>query len=44
MKKSHYIKTIKHFKGQNKKMMYDALGVNVLTFEKMIKKWNINLN
>ena len=45
MKKIHYIKTIKHFKGQkNKKMIYDALGVNVLTFEKMIKKWNININ
>ena len=44
MKKLHYIKTIKHFNGKNKKMIYDALGVNVLTFEKMIKKWNIKIN
>jgi len=45
MKKLHYIKTIAHFKGQkNKKMIYDALGVNVLTFENNIKLWKINLN
>ena len=44
MEKKHYKKTVEHFRGQNKKMMYEALGVNFATFESKIKKWGINVN